>query len=85
MPGPIRGEDCGRPGPITAHLVALVHHQPDGVRQPVARAAGVPARVNNIDLSLDLDTTNIFIHTQNILISIPSKYFSSHPVTWGYP
>ena len=61
--------------PITAHLVALVHHQPDGVRQPVARAAGVPARVNNIDLGLDLDTTNIFMPNQNIL-----KYFYSQQI-----
>ena len=70
--------------PITTHLVALVHHQPDGVRQPVARAAGVPARVNNIDLGLDLDMTYI-LYAAKISFLFAANIFSSHPVTWGYP
>ena len=87
-PAPIRGEYCDHvtcSPPITAHLVALVHHQPDGVRQAGARAAGVPARVNNIDLGLDLDTTYIFIRSQNIFISIPSKYFLFTSCHLGIP
>ena len=71
-----------RSPPITAHLVALVHHQPDGVRQPVARAAGVPARVNNIDLGLDLDTTNIF-YAPKYFYFYSQQIFSLHILSPG--
>ena len=50
---PLRGAG-GEVLDVEEGLVPLVDHKPDGVGQAVAGAACVPARVNNITLSLNL-------------------------------